>query len=652
MIRRTFVIVSLSILTSVVSLRAGETLGDSRMVEGVRGRIDEARALILGREPGSEQESPSSPVFGTAGEWYPMALEHALAWSNDVIPVAIFNTDTLDVLGTSRGWGYSFFSEVYDSVLYVQVSDAEVQFDQPQPPLFNDPIGGSWIDTDLVLPLVDASGGSTYRQSNSGVLIQAFLAGENYDPCTIPSYYWTVGYTSDTANELDFYVKGTQAVLLGFYSECIGEYLSADGAFATAEERATAWAPDAELYSVESLGVADPLGRSTGWAFEFLSPTRDAKKRYHTCGGSISADLHVGILRGRIPEPVPDAWWGSAGAAAAAEAHGGSAFRGEHPLAMLSLSLTKPSRYPFDEHLWVATYDDLYGERFTALVGAVDGEFRGAFRLDRTLDSLTTSDAFLEEATSAALAWRGDAYLYGIVSTLPLSFMVKGASPAWAYLFHSPQGDSSLSVVVQGGSGELVTGKASFSNPSQPGALAPGWIHSDSATAVAAEAGGEGVGGGAIIPTIEAALGKGLFDESPERLVWRVVYSTPCHLGTFYIDAYTGEVLDGNVGVERDSAPPLPGTAFLSQNYPNPFNPQTMVRYEVTESGGVRVRLAVYDLHGRRVRTLVDDVQEAGAKSVFWDGRNERGEMLGSGIYLMRLEVGTEISVRKMLLLK
>lgn len=403
---------------------------------------------------------------------------------------------------------------------------------------------------------------------------------------------------------------------------------------------------------MESLGLLDMTGRSSGWAFEFLSVAQDAKRRYHTCGEIISTDMHTGVLRGRIPEPVPGVWSGSGVAVAAAESHGGADFRGEHPLAQPSLSLTKPTGFTFDEHLWMVTYDDLYGERFLAMVGAADGEFRGAFRMDRMLDSLTTSDVFLPEATALATAWNGDAYLYGIVNTLPLSFMVKGTSPAWAYLFHSPGGNSAISVVVQGEHGAPYVGTEPFANPSQTGALAPGWIPSDSAVAVAARAGGESVGGGVIIPTIEAMLEKGLFDEAPESLVWVIVYSTPCHIGTFVVDAYSGEVLDGDVGIEDDCAPPVPRTALLFQNYPNPFNPQTVVRYEVREPGGVRVTLAVYDLHGRHVRTLVDDVEEPGTKSVVWDGRNDRGESLGSGVYFLRLDAGTDRSVRKMLLMK
>ena len=69
--------------------------------------------------------------------------------------------------------------------------------------------------------------------------------------------------------------------------------------------------------------------------------------------------------------------------------------------------------------------------------------------------------------------------------------------------------------------------------------------------------------------------------------------------------------------------------------FPNPFNPSTVIRYALPE--GSFVRLEVYDVLGRRVRELVRDRQSAGWHSVVWDGRDEFGRKVGSGVYLCRL---------------
>jgi parallel beta-helix repeat protein len=94
-----------------------------------------------------------------------------------------------------------------------------------------------------------------------------------------------------------------------------------------------------------------------------------------------------------------------------------------------------------------------------------------------------------------------------------------------------------------------------------------------------------------------------------------------------------------------------PEKAFASYNYPNPFNPATAISYQVPAPGG-RVRLSIYDLSGRKVRTLVDEHRAAGRHAAVWQGRDDRGRELGSGVYFYRLEIGADVFQRKMVMLK
>jgi hypothetical protein len=83
---------------------------------------------------------------------------------------------------------------------------------------------------------------------------------------------------------------------------------------------------------------------------------------------------------------------------------------------------------------------------------------------------------------------------------------------------------------------------------------------------------------------------------------------------------------------------------------PNPFNPRTSIRFELPDARPVR--LQVFDLRGRLVRTLVDAPLPPGRQEVAWDGRNQAGRLVGAGTYLYRLEAGSFTGSGRMLLVK
>lgn len=88
----------------------------------------------------------------------------------------------------------------------------------------------------------------------------------------------------------------------------------------------------------------------------------------------------------------------------------------------------------------------------------------------------------------------------------------------------------------------------------------------------------------------------------------------------------------------------------LFQNAPNPFNPATVIEFMVAEAGPVR--LEIYDLRGTHVRTLVAEDLPVGLHQVSWDGRDDAGRGVASGVYCYRLRAGRFGAVRKMMLLK
>ena len=94
----------------------------------------------------------------------------------------------------------------------------------------------------------------------------------------------------------------------------------------------------------------------------------------------------------------------------------------------------------------------------------------------------------------------------------------------------------------------------------------------------------------------------------------------------------------------------LPDDYVFSNVFPNPFNPITTLRYDLPENG--HVNIIIYDMLGRQVKTLMDQTQDAGYRSVIWNATNDYGKPVSAGIYLYQIQAGEYISTKKMVLLK
>jgi hypothetical protein len=101
---------------------------------------------------------------------------------------------------------------------------------------------------------------------------------------------------------------------------------------------------------------------------------------------------------------------------------------------------------------------------------------------------------------------------------------------------------------------------------------------------------------------------------------------------------------------DQQTAPPHPENFALRQNYPNPFNAETVVSFRLMRSGDIK--LEVYNILGRKVKTLARGRFEAGRHAVIWDGRDQSGKPVASGVYFYRLESSQGNLSRKMILLK
>jgi hypothetical protein len=94
----------------------------------------------------------------------------------------------------------------------------------------------------------------------------------------------------------------------------------------------------------------------------------------------------------------------------------------------------------------------------------------------------------------------------------------------------------------------------------------------------------------------------------------------------------------------------ISGDRCLIQNHPNPFNPETDISYNLPED--CMVSLVVYNMLGQRIRVLVNEPQNAGLKTVHWDGKDDCGNDLASGVYFCRFQAGNHDECKKMVLMR
>ena len=110
----------------------------------------------------------------------------------------------------------------------------------------------------------------------------------------------------------------------------------------------------------------------------------------------------------------------------------------------------------------------------------------------------------------------------------------------------------------------------------------------------------------------------------------------------FHVISFKGEEYHRNEESNNKS--------FIEGNYPNPFNPTTTISYNIGQTGNVK--LQVFNIRGQVVRTLVNEVQNAGRHSIVWNGDDSNSNNVASGIYFYRLETSAGVEVHRMLLMK
>ena len=434
-------------------------------------------------------------------------------------------------------------------------------------------------------------------------------------------------------------------------------------------------ANDAALTAI--IGNPDAEGASPTWTYAYYSASEDSLFGVLYFSGLFLIVDEFGEMleengegEGFPVDPrlaLPEERLGSADAIAIAEAAGGASFRADHAftetVAILGMfdpdddteaafpafgtpptpgrahpttPMTTGAQMPLATwFFFYAGIDPASGEpsQFQVLMDAVTGEVL------LVLGAQTTAAVNREAADGAALQWQSDAELVAVAGGFAENLSTEGEAAFWGYIYYSATEDSLLQLVMSNG----VLFEAEVGAPDEfpsTEALPEMWVDSDSAARAAAPESAQFLSEHPNV-FVTLLLSRGVVPADPSRAVWRFEY-TSLDSGAqlaVVIDAETGGVV---TNVEDETQP----QAFaLGQNYPNPFNPTTVIPFQLQQ--GSAVTLAIYDVLGRRVATLVEGVLPAGAHTAVWDASR-----LASGVYYYRLEAAGHAQTRALLLQK
>ncbi len=426
-----------------------------------------------------------------------------------------------------------------------------------------------------------------------------------------------------------------------------------------------------------------PTGRTPVWIYIFYSTIQD----------SVFGLTQLGNLYFFIPDvfsdpegpdltlPLPDDWIDSDVASDSAEFYGGSAFRQAYPdaesnAALLNAPLgssfarvgvtahSDPSHKPkhsglpsivksneirffisagADTPVWFFAYDSPLAEEFINIV--LDARTGSPVQPPGPANA-TSARANLASANQAATQWASDAQLV-LVGTHQSELTPQGNAAMWFFIYHSASLDSEQVVILLGGN---VLFQGPIWDPPSKIALPDNWIDSQAAMNTAEANGGSQYRGANQNVSVSGGVSRGFLQPDPQRAVWKLDYvSSSSPPLTIFVDAINGAI----VGVEEQTAPDeFPRSYVLQQNYPNPFsasgifdNPSTTIAFSVPKTS--LVTLKIYDVLGNEVATLISEKLPAGKHQRVWEAKG-----LASGIYLFRLEAGSFVQTKKLLLLR
>ena len=624
----------------------------------------------------------------TARHNYPAVLDSAQNWAADAVLVQL-GTNEISASGQSLNWMYAFFSPGAQITRgWLSFSEIIMPLEMTEPPMDTTTLPENWLDSDQIAAIAEAQGGASFRSQFADAMASAFLGnltmggprnvasikvnaaeqtasqkagtrflrlpllqghkiktGDSYSRRQIrmvdanPTPVWGFSYFSQSSGQQLFLMF--DAVTGNLVQPPQPSTTTARINWNTAHQAAAAWAEDAALIMVGNhASQITAEGEALMWFFVFHSANLDSEQVFFLSETNL---LGQGQLGWEPPSrtPLPENWIDSNVAMAVAEANGGSQYRANDPDTVWvrgSVSFGLLPGLP-DRVVWGFEYSSGYQSPLSIYVDAITGELVTGPKQE------ITARGRLQEVKQQAQLWASDAALIFVGPTAPVA--PDGTCFAWAYAFRSLS-QGGLRVFYAGGLGPI-SSEVPVNPPPSILALPENWIDSNVAVGVV-ESNFGNFRQQHPDAIIQAMLSCGLLPLNQGRAIWKITYYSAADAAILIrdVDALTGDIVTG-VKEEQVNAG-IPIRVALQQNYPNPFNPETTIEYELPAS--TEVELAVFNMMGQRVAVLAKGHQPAGTQRVVWNGRNEDGVPVISGVYLCSLKAGRFEEKRKMLLLR
>jgi len=560
------------------------------------------------------------------------ADQAAQTWAADAELILVgTHQSNLRPEGEAEMWFYIYYSASQDSEQVFILSNGMLL---AQGPIWEPPskvkLPDEWLDSDVAIDTAEVHGGSQYRATNQDVWVNGGVA-RGLLPDQPERAVWQFSYSSRTADPLTIFIDAvTGKVVQPPQPVATTAKFNLDAANQTAQT----WAADAELvWAATHQSSLSPEGKAEMWFYAYYSASLDSGHAFFFSNATLLAQMG-----GDLPykAALPPQWIDSDTAITTAEAYGGSQYRVTNQDVWVDGGVS----YGFlqgqpDRAVWQFHYTSSTADPLTIYIDAVTGEFIEPFKP-------TTALINLNAANQAAGAWAADAVLVAVGATesLPPS----GESVSWAFNYYSATKDSARNFYLINGwvinqepvPLELVTSQE---------ALPSGWIDSNEAIDTAEVNGGSQFRTNYPDAVVIALLSLNVVEAEPSRAAWKFNYWSTDSLAVMqlFVDALSAEIITGVDS--RPQASSVPQSYALHQNYPNPFstiagsasgrNPETVIEFQLPTAS--EVEISIFNLQGQKVATLLRDHQTSGAHKIIWNGTDESGRRVASGVYLYQL---------------